>query len=272
MMRIALVQHAPVPSFEETLNVAEQHVREAASGGAQVIAFAELAFIPFFPQHRRTGDRFAWSEPIPGPTTERFQALACELGVVIVLNLFERDGDKAYDASPVIDADGSLLGVTRMMHITQYEGFWEQDYYDPSPTGPVVYNTRFGRIGVAICYDRHYPEYLRSLALKEADVVIIPQAGAEGEWPEGVYEAEVQTASFQHGFFTALCNRIGREDVLTFAGESFVANPEGRVIARAPKREPGILMADLDLDMVAQSAARTLFMAHRRPGDYADIQ
>ncbi len=247
---------------------AEAHVREAARAGARLVAFPELAFLPFFPQHRLSGDRFAWSEPVPGPTTEHFRRLAKDLGIVIVLNLFEREGDRAYDSSPVIDADGTLLGVARMMHITHYEGFWEQDYYDPSPTGPHVFDTAVGRIGVAICYDRHYPEYMRDLALQGADLVIVPQAGADGEWPEGVYEAEMQVASFQNGIFCALCNRVGQEDVLTFSGASFVTSPTGQVVATAPSGQPGILYADLDLSQVAESPAKKLFLHHRRPDMY----
>jgi len=268
LIRIALIQQPLADSYENTLLAADAHVREAARSGARLVAFPELAFLPFFPQHKRTGDRFAYAETIPGPATEHFQALARELGIVVILNVFEREGDRAYDSSPVIDADGTLLGVTRMMHITHYEGFWEQDYYDPSPTGPQVYDTAAGRIGVAICYDRHYPEYMRELALMGADVVVIPQAGADGEWPDGVYEAEVQIASFQNGMFCALCNRVGQEDVLTFSGASFVTSPTGKVIATAPSGEPGILYADLDVSQVAASPAKKLFMRDRRPGMY----
>jgi len=268
LIRIALIQQPLADSYENTLLAAEAHVREAARAGARLVAFPELAFLPFFPQHRLSGDRFAWSETVPGPTTEHFQRLAKELGVVVVLNVFERDGDRAYDSSPVIDADGTLLGVTRMMHITHYEGFWEQDYYDPSPTGPAVYETAVGRVGVAICYDRHYPEYMRELSLEGAEIVIIPQAGADGEWPEGVYEAEVQVASFQNGMFCALCNRVGKEDVLTFSGASFVTSPTGQVLAAAPSGEPGILYADLDLSQVGASPAKNLFLKHRRPDMY----
>ena len=116
------------------------------------------------------------AQPIPGPTTELFITLARELGVVFVLNLYERDGNRTYDASPVIDADGTLLGTARMVHITDYPGFHEQDYYDPGDYGAPVFRTKFGKIGVAVCYDRHYPEYMRKLALQGAEIVFIPQA------------------------------------------------------------------------------------------------
>jgi N-carbamoylputrescine amidase len=131
-----------------------------------------------------------------------------------------------------------------------------------------VYHTRVGRVGVAICYDRHYPEYMRALALGGADLVVVPQAGAVGEWPEGVYEAELRVAAFQNGYFAALCNRVGEEERLTFAGESFVCAPDGRVIARAPGGEDHVLLADLDLGEIERSAARRLFLADRRPELY----
>jgi N-carbamoylputrescine amidase len=186
----------------------------------------------------------------------------------VVLNLFERDGDLTYDSSPVIDADGTLLGRTRMVHITDYPCFHEQGYYTPGDTGAPVYSTRVGHIGVAICYDRHYPEYMRALALAGAQLVIVPQAGAVDEWPEGLYEAEMRVAAFQNGYYTALCNRVGEEECLTFAGESFVCDPAGRVVGRAPTLEDSILYADLDLDKADSSHARELFLRDRRPELY----
>jgi N-carbamoylputrescine amidase len=127
-----------------------------------------------------------------------------------------------------------------------------------------------GKIGVSICYDRHYPEYMRALAVAGAELVVVPQAGAVGEWPEGLYEAELQVAAFQNGYFTALCNRVGSEECLDFAGESFVCAPDGRVVARAPQGEDHILLADIDLAEAAESHARKLFLRDRRPELYAD--
>jgi N-carbamoylputrescine amidase len=195
--------------------------------------------------------------------------MAKELGVVVVLNLYERDGDRAFDCSPVIDADGALLGRTRMIHITDYPCFHEQGYYTPGDTGAPVYPTKAGTLGVAICYDRHYPEYMRALALGGADLVLVPQAGAVGEWPDGLYEAEMQVAAFQNGYFVALCNRVGPEECLTFAGESFVCAPDGQVVARAGELDETILFADVDLADAARSHARRLFLHHRRPELYA---
>jgi predicted amidohydrolase len=202
---------------------------------------------------------------VPGPTTDAFSTLAAELGTVIVLNLFERDGDRAYDSSPVIDADGRVLGTTRMLHVAQMPGFWEQDYYTPGDHGVPVYTTAVGRVGVAICYDRHYPEVMRSLGLQRADLVVVPQAGSVGEWPDGLYEAELRVSAFQNGYFTALANRVGAEPETVFAGESFVCSPSGEVVARAGARTEEILFADLDFSDIDRSHARRLFFRDRRP-------
>ncbi|HEY3355195.1 MAG TPA: nitrilase-related carbon-nitrogen hydrolase [Polyangia bacterium] len=268
-MRIALIQQRATP--DRAANVARglRALADAAAHGARLACFAELAFELFHPQ-RPAGAAFRdLAEPIPGPITAAFQAEARARGVVVVLNLFERDGDRTFDASPVIDADGRLLGRTRMIHITDYPGFHEQGYYLPGDTGAPVYDTAAGRVGVAICYDRHYPEYMRALAVHGAELVVVPQAGAVGEWPEGLYEAEMRVAAFQNGYYTALCNRVGAEEELTFGGESFVCAPDGCVLARAPAAADAILYADLDRDSVGRSHARRLFLRDRRPELYA---
>jgi N-carbamoylputrescine amidase len=269
-MRIALVQQRAGTDKDANVRRGLAALETAASQGAELVCFAELAFERFYPQRPAAADHLALAEPVPGPTTEAFQARARALGVVVVLNLYEREGDRAFDCSPVIDADGRLLGRTRMVHITEYACFHEQGYYTPGDTGAPVYDTRAGRLGVAICYDRHFPEYMRALALAGAELVLIPQAGAIGEWPEGLFEAEVRVAAFQHGYFAALCNRVGKEECLDFAGESFVCAPNGTVIARAPAGEESILYSDLDLTKVARSHARRLFLRHRRPELYAE--
>jgi predicted amidohydrolase len=268
-VKIALIQQHT--TADKTANLARglRAFDEAAANGAKLVCFAELAFEPFYPQRVASGDVRERAEPIPGPITHAFSERARRHGVVAVLNLFERDGARTFDSSPVIDADGGLLGVTRMLHITDYPCFHEQGYYTPGDNGMPVYETRAGRIGVSICYDRHYPEVMRALAVAGADLVVVPQAGSVGEWPEGLYEGEMQVAAFQNGYFVALCNRVGTEECLEFAGESFVCAPDGRVIARAAQGRDEILYADVDLSACRTSHARRLFLQHRRPELYA---
>lgn len=267
-MKIALIQqHA---TRDKSANIARglENLAVAARQGATIACYAELAFEWFHPQRPADDAVIELAEPLDGPMVEAFRRKARELGIVTVLNLFEREGDRTYDSSPVIDADGTLLGVTRMVHITEYACFHEQGYYTPGDKGAPVYRTRAGKVGVAICYDRHFPEYMRALAVGGADLVVVPQAGAVGEWPDGLYEAEMRVAAFQNGYYTALCNRVGQEDCLNFGGESFVCDPNGEVIARGGAGEDEIVFADADVAKNAASHARQLFMQHRRPELY----
>jgi N-carbamoylputrescine amidase len=269
MLKIALAQLAAGPDRRRNLERCLDAMRRAAEAGAGLIAFPEVVLDRFFPQHPEHPGAAELAEPIPGPSTEAVAAAARRFGLVTVFNLYEKAADgRFFDSSPVIDADGSLLGVTRMVHITDYPGFHEQAYYDLGDRGAPVYDTRVGRVGVAICYDRHFPEYTRALGLSGAELVVIPQAGVVGEWPEGMYEAEVRTAAFHNGYFAVLANRVGAEEALTFAGESFVSDPEGRILARGAQGEEELVLAEVDLAAAATSTARRLFYRDRRPELY----
>jgi beta-ureidopropionase len=270
MTRIALIQQRATDNRELNRARGLEALDEAARLGAGLVCFAELAFDPFYPQEPAGDGAAALAEPIPGPTTEAFSSRAAKHGITVVLNLFETDGGRTFDSSPVIGADGTLLGMTRMVHVPDLPGFHEAGYYTPGDRGAPVFDTPLGKIGVAICYDRHFPEYMRALALGGAEIVVVPQAGAIDEWPAGLFEAEMRTAALQNGYFIALCNRVGRESRLEFAGESFVCDPEGQVIARAGTGIDEILVCDLDLDLARRSIARTSFLRYRRPELYGD--
>ena len=267
-MRIALIQQTASEDNESNIVKGLKNIDKAAEMGAELAVFAELAFTRFYPQYRANKNLSELAEPVPGPTTKRFMDKAKEHNMVIVINLFEIEKGHTYDSSPVIDSDGSLLGTTRMVHIADYECFYEKSYYEEGNHGAQVYNTAVGKVGVAICYDRHYPEFMRALGIKGAEVVVIPQAGTIGEWPDGLYEAELQVASFHNGYFCALANRVGKEDQMEFAGESVITNPEGRVIAQSPSGIDDILIHNLDLSEVEKSNARTMFFRDRRPDIY----
>lgn len=267
-MKIALVQQRATRDPKENLSRGISAFIRAADAGAELIAYAELAFLPFLPQVPAKPNHISYAETVPGPTTEKFQELAGKHGVVVVLNLFETDGKNTFDSSPVIDADGTLLGTIRMAHIMDGMGFHEKGYYTPGDSSTFVHQTRAGRVGIAICYDRHFPEYMRNLGLEDAEIVLIPQAGAMGEWPAGLFQAEVQVAAFQNGYYAALVNRTGREELLHFSGESFVVDPEGKIVAQAPADRDFILIADCDLAKIASSPARRYFLPDRRPDFY----
>jgi beta-ureidopropionase len=267
-MKIALIQQHASPDREDNIRRGVEALKDAAAAGARLVVYPELAFQRFFPQRKRHEQAAPWAETIPGPVTVRFAQLARELDVVVVLNLYERGDDRLFDSSPVIDASGHLLGTARMVHIMEGPGYHESEYYHPGDHGAPVFDTAVGKVGIAICYDRHFPEYMRALALKGAQLVVIPQAGSVGEWPSGIFEAEIQVASFQNGYFCALANRVGPEEKLTFAGESFVTDPLGRVISRAPAGKDFILYSEIDFSLLVSCPARRHFIVDRRPDAY----
>ncbi len=270
-MRLALAQLSASADRDANLRRALAAMDQANESAAEVVAFPELAIDRFFPQHERDTTATSLAEPIPGPTADAVAARSKALGLVTVFNMYELDAEgRRFDSSPVFDSDGTCLGVTRMVHITDYERFHEQEYYHPGDHGAPVYDTSAGAIGVAICYDRHYPEYMRALGIAGAELVVVPQAGALDEWPEGLFEAEVRTAAFQNGYFAALCNRVGEEEKLTFAGESFVVDPKGQVVARGKRLVDDLVIVDIDLADCGTSPARTLFWRDRRPELYRE--
>lgn len=264
-LRIALIQQRATAETEDNLSRAEAALDRAAASGCQLAAFAELGLTPFYPQRpadeaARRGRNLA--ETIPGPTTERLTAKAIEHGMTVVPNLYERDGDRCYDTSAVISPEGNIVSRTRMLHIADFDCFHERSYYDAGDLGLPIVEVQGFRVGIAICYDRHYPEVMRALA--GADLVLVPQAGGKDEWPPGVFEAELQTAALQNGYFAALINRVGPEERIEFAGESFVCAPDGEVIARAPQGEDHVLVCDLDPERLSEAPARRLFLGDRR--------
>jgi beta-ureidopropionase len=270
-MKIALIQQHATRNKKDNIERGIKALEEAAKQNVKLIVFPELAFEYFWPQKPASKNFQENAEPVPGPTTERFMDKAKELGVVIILNLFEIDDGKTYDCSPVINSNGELLGKTRMCHILEAPCFHEKGYYAPGNLETEVYNTTAGQIGIAICYDRHFSEYMRILALKGAELVVVPQAGGIDEWPQGIFEAELQIASFQNGYFTASANRVGKEDYVTFAGQSFVTDPKGRVVARAPKGSDFILYYDINYEELKESPARKHFLSDRRPETYSEL-
>lgn len=267
-MKIALIQQEAGPDKYRNLGRGLAAIETAASQGAQIVVFAELAFEPFYPQHPAGPDKIQLAETLEGPITTKLREAAARNKMVIIPNFFEKEGNLTFDTSPVIDADGTILGKTQMNHIPDYDWFHERTYYDQGRQGAKVFNTAHGKIGVAICYDRHFPEYMRALGIAGAELVVTPQAGAIGEWTKGLYEAEMQIPAFQNGYFTALCNRVGVEENLHFSGASFVCAPDGRLLAQAGMGTEEILFCDLDFEEVKRSHAKKLFIPDRRPDLY----
>jgi len=276
--RIALAQVAVAPERDDNVIKALRMMADAAAAGAQLIIFPEMSIDPFFPQYRAEQRYFDWGVPVPGPLTDRFQEQAAKLGLATVINLFERAAPgRYYDCSPVFDADGNYLGKQRMTHILEGPGYNERYYYWPGNSGypgfdvgPAI--TGPLRIGVAICYDRHFPEGMRALSLGGAELIVVPTATAsmEAEY-RAVWEVEMQAAAVANGLFVAVANRAGVDDTLTFFGGSFGVDPHGRVLARAPENDVALLLMDLDLDLVEQARRDLPFLRDRRPETYGPL-
>jgi predicted amidohydrolase len=265
-MKVACAQFRHRGDRAASLDKAIEWVARAADQGADLIVFPELAFDFFFPQVRADARYFDWGEPIPGPTTDRFQAAAAQHKIVTVINVFERAAPGRYhDASPVIDADGTLLGVSRMLHIAEEPGYNEKFYYWPGDSGWPVHETKVGRVGVAICYDRHYPEHFRALALDGAELVVVPTATSTSEKAfMDVWEIEIQAAAVANQIFVAVANRAGIDGELHFFGRSFIAGPHGQVVARAGADEEELLVAELELASLEQARRHLPFLRDLR--------
>ena len=269
-LRLALAQVAVGPHREDNVQRALRMMDEAAQAGAELIVFPEMSVDPFFPQYRAEKRFFDWGVPVPGPLTEHFQERATRLGLATVINLFERAAPgRYYDCSPVFSAEGVYLGKQRMTHILEGPGYNERYYYWPGDSGYPVFDVGPLRIGVAICYDRHFPEGMRALALGGAEVIVVPTATASLEAQfRAVWEVEMQAAAVANGLFVAVANSAGADDTLTFFGSSFVADPYGRVLARAPEDDVALLLVDLDLGLIEDARREMPFLRDRRPDTY----
>ncbi len=265
-MKLACAQFRHAGERAPSLDKAIEWVARAAAEGSDLIIFPELAFDFFFPQVHADARYFDWAEPIPGPICERFQTAAADNGIVTVINVFERAAPgRYYDASPVIDADGTLLGASRMLHIAEEPGYNEKYYYWPGDSGWPVYETAAGKIGVATCYDRHYPEHFRALALGGAELVVVPTATSTSEEAfRDIWEIELQAAAVASQIFIAVANRVGRDGDLNFFGASFVTDPFGRVIARAGGEEEALLAADIDYRTIEEARRALPFLRDLR--------
>lgn len=272
IVRVALAQTSAGTDISENLDKAESFMRKAANEGAQMICYPEMGFMRFFPQFRSDKKYFQFAETIPGPTVERFQKLAAELKMVAVLNIYEKSGrGEYYNTSPVIDADGTLLGKAQMIHIAEEPLFNEKYYYKPGATGFPVFDTMYGKIGIAICYDRHYPEQMRALTIKGAELIFTPQAGIKGN-PIELYEAEMIGVSFSNQVYVVLVNRTGKEDEMDFMGGSFVTDPSGEMLSRAGTAKEELLIVDCDLDKIDEVRQDRPFLRDRRPELYGELR
>lgn len=276
---LGLVQSRAFPTQPESLAHHETLIRQAAEKGAQIVCLQELFLTPYFCT-RQDPELFDLAEPVPGPTTQRLQPLAKELGVVIIASLFEKRGPGLYhNTTAVIDADGTYLGKYRKMHIPQDPGFEEKFYFTPGDLGYRVWDTKFGRIGVLICWDQWYPEAARLTALQGAQILLyptaigwLPEEKAElGEAQHTAWETVQRGHAVANGCYVAAVNRVGTEGDSEFWGQSFVANPYGEIVARASVDREEVLLVDCNLKVVEDFRRIWPFFRDRRVDTYAPL-
>ena len=272
-IRVAATQCAFTDRLDENVARVEALVREAAARGAQVILPSELFEGLYFCREEKDAF-FDWAKPAAGhPTIARFQQLARELGVVIPVSFFERDGQAFYNSLAMVDADGSMLGIYRKSHIPDGPGYEEKFYFRPGNTGFKVWATRFGRLGVGICWDQWYPECARAMMLLGAELLLYPTAiGTEPESPDFDTKDLWQRAMVGHAVSNVVpvvaSNRIGTEGGQTFYGHSFISDHRGEVMAELGRTETGVLVAELDLEEIRRNRASFGFFRDRRPDLY----
>lgn len=286
-IKIAALQFSCCSQVQKNIDKAETMVREAASNGANLILLPELFERPYFCQEKRY-DYYDYALPLTeNPAIRRFQAVAGELGVVIPVSFYERDVQRLFNSIAMIDADGSILGVYRKTHIPDDHFYQEKFYFTPGDTGFKVFETRFGTIGVGICWDQWFPETARAMAVKGAELLFYPTAiGSEpilecDSMPH--WRRAMQGHAAANLMPVIAANRIGTEEVvpceenggqrsaLTFYGSSFITDQTGELVAEADRKTEQVILATFDLNEMQENRLSWGIFRDRRPECYGDI-
>jgi predicted amidohydrolase len=266
-MRLAMFQMENAGTVQANLEKSLGAIRDAAAQGADLILFPEVQLTEFFPQYPGR-DVSEYGIELESDIVKAFCDACRKYEIMAVPNIYLKEKNNNqnihlkdrsaapeilsknleifYDASLLIDKDGSILGVQKMVHVAQAEQFYEQDYYTPSDTGFQVFDTSAGRIGIVVCFDRHYPESIRTETLMGADLILIPTVNTKAE-PMKMFEMEICVQAFQNSVPIAMCNRVGKEDAMTFAGESLVVDADGATLLKADDKER-LLYSEINIE------------------------
>lgn len=269
-MKLAMYQMANAGSMKENLDKSLKAVAQAAQNHADMILFPEVQLTEFFPQFKGQ-DKTAYQVTLDSQIVKAFQMACKKYNIMAVPNLYlkpaeGKDDKRAYDASLLIDKDGRIVGIQKMVHVAQAAFFYEQDYYLPSDDGFQVLDTPFGKIGIVVCFDRHYPESIRTETLLGADCILVPTVNTKAE-PMKMFEQEICVQAFQNSVFIAMCNRVGVEDKMDFAGESLVVSPQGEVLVKVDDTEQ-LIYADIDLCQARSVREKKPYTSLRRKEFY----
>jgi beta-ureidopropionase len=273
-IRAAVIQCNANMSKEDAIDKHVELIAKAAAEGAQITGLQEIFFGPYFPAEQDP-KWYATAEPVDGPTITRMREVAKQHGMVLIVPWYEEaQVGVYYNSAVVIEGDGTVLGTYRKTHIPHVGPcFWEKFYFKPGNLGYPVFNTSVGRIGLIICYDRHFPEVARQLGLKGAELVFNPSATVES-LSKYLWELEQPAHAVANGFWIAASNRVGSEPPLTdhrFYGSSYFCNPRGKIVAQASDSEDEVLVCDVDLDMNREVRNTWQFLRDRRPETYGEL-
>ena len=286
MIKLAVIQHDYQSEIIKNINYIDQQIEIAANKGANLILLQELHNSLYFCQ-QETVENFDLAETIPGPSTDHFGQLASKHQLVIVTSLFEKRAKGLYhNTSVVVDADGSIAGQYRKMHIPDDPGFYEKYYFTPGDLGFEPIQTSLGKLGVLICWDQWYPEAARIMALKGADILLYPtaigwdlnDAAEERERQLNAWLTIQRSHAISNGLFIASCNRTGFEaetinssNGIHFWGSSFIAGPQGEILSHASCDKAEIIYAELDFNKIEKVRRVWPYLRDRRIDDYKDI-
>ncbi|MCY4198481.1 MAG: acyltransferase [Gammaproteobacteria bacterium] len=248
-------------------------IQDAARRGVQILCLQEIFNTPYFCPSQ-DASWYETAEPVPGPTCERLAELARELRMVIIAPIYEQQAPGLlYNTAAVLDADGSYLGKYRKTHIPHTSGFWEKFFFRPGNLGYPVFETAYAKVGVYICYDRHFPEGARALGLNGAEIVYNPSATVKG-LSGHLWELEQSAHAVANGYFMGCVNRVGVEapwNLGEFYGRSYFVDPRGKIVAQAAEGRDELLVAELDLDLIEEVRNTWQFYRDRRPDSYTDL-
>ena len=269
VVKAGLIQTKACKDKVDNIDKVISFIEKGVNKGVRVFAMQELFFSPYFPAEEN--DKwFGLAEPVPGPTVRLMQDVARKHRVVLVVPVFEKTKDgEYYNTTAVIDADGSLKGIYRKNHIPQLEGFKEKFYFKPGNLGYPVFDTAYCKVGVYTCYDRHFPEGARLLGLNGAEVVFNPSATTRG-LSQYLWELEQPAHAVANMYYLGAINRVGQEDLSPdeYYGSSYFVSPKGKFLAKGSEDHEELVIADLDLDLIAETRKLWQFYRDRRPDTY----
>lgn len=279
IVKLALVQMTTTEDIPANIEKGMKLVRAAASRGANIVCLQELFNAPY-PCQSEDHARFAWAESIPGPTSRAMSAVAKECGVVVTGSIFERRSQGLYhNTALVFDTDGSQVGFYRKMHIPDDPHYYEKFYFTPGDTGFTVAKTKFGTIGVGVCWDQWYPEAARLFSLRGAEILLYPTAigwlaqdkPVYGKSQHEAWETMMRSHAIANGVYVAAANRVGLEDSIEFWGASFAFDPAGNLMHRASHQQEELVLVDCDLNFIDTQRTYWPFLRDRRIDAYSDL-